>query len=288
MSIPLPGAEVLPLIFAGLMALAILLYVILDGYDLGVGMLMGFVDRPDRDRMVATIGPFWDANETWLVLGVGLLLVAFPTAHGLVLTSLYLPVALMLLGLTMRGVAFEFRVKAQEDYHLWWDRAFIAGSLLATLTQGYMLGAYIMGFAGGWIGHGFAVLSGLGLVAAYGLVGSTWLIAKTDGALQKRAIGWAKTTLILTAIGMVAVSLATPLVSARIFGPLVQPAELHRLMPIPLMTVLLFAGLWIFLARMPRADHSLDLVPFAGPAACSCSASSASPIPSTPISCRRG
>jgi cytochrome d ubiquinol oxidase subunit II len=264
MSLPLPGAEALPLIFAGLMALAILLYVILDGYDLGIGMLMGFVDRADRDRMVATIGPFWDANETWLVLGVGLLLVAFPTAHGLVLTSLYLPVALMLLGLTMRGVAFEFRVKAQEDYHLWWDRAFIAGSLLATLTQGYMLGAYIMGFAGGWIGHGFAILAGLGLVAAYGLVGSTWLIAKTDGELQKRAIGWARATLVLTAVGMVAVSLATPMVSARIFDRWFSLPNFIGLMPIPLMTMLLFAGLWIFLARMPRADHSLDLVPFAG------------------------
>ncbi len=264
MSLPLPGAEALPLIFAGLMALSILLYVILDGYDLGVGMLMGFVDRPDRDRMVATIGPFWDANETWLVLGVGLLLVAFPTAHGLVLTSLYLPVALMLLGLTMRGVAFEFRVKAQEDYHLWWDRAFIAGSLLATVTQGYMLGSYIMGFSGGWIGHGFAVLSGLGLAAAYGFVGSTWLIAKTDGELQKRAIGWARATLILTAIGMVLVSLATPLVSPRIFDRWFSLPNFIGLMPIPLMTTLLFAGLWIFLARMPRADHSLDLVPFAG------------------------
>ncbi len=246
------------------MALAILLYVILDGYDLGIGMLMAFVDRPDRDRMVSTIGPFWDANETWLVLGVGLLLVAFPTAHGLVLTSLYLPVALMLLGLTMRGVAFEFRVKAQEDYHLWWDRAFIAGSLLATVTQGYMLGAYIMGFAGGWIGHGFAILAGLGLAAAYGFVGSTWLIAKTDGDLQKRAVGWARTTLVLTAIGMVAVSLATPMVSPRIFDRWFSLPNFIGLMPIPLMTALLFAGLWIFLARMPRADHSLDLVPFAG------------------------
>ncbi len=264
MNIPLPGAEALPLIFAGLMALAILLYVILDGYDLGVGMLMAFVDRPDRDRMVATIGPFWDANETWLVLGIGLLLVAFPTAHGMVLTSLYLPVALMLLGLTMRGVAFEFRVKAQEDYHLWWDRAFIGGSLLSTLTQGYMLGSYIMGFAGGWVGHGFAVLSGLGLAAAYCFVGSTWLIAKTDGELQKRAIGWARATLVLTAIGMVLVSLATPMVSPRIFDRWFSLPNFIGLMPIPLMTAILFAGLWIFLSRMPRADHSLDLVPFAG------------------------
>ena len=139
-------AQTLPLIFAALMGLSILAYVILDGYDLGVGMLMARAERAERDRMVASIGPFWDANETWLVLGIGLLLVAFPTAHGMVLSALYLPVALMLLGLTLRGVAFEFRVKAQEQYRRWWDVAFIAGSTLASLTQGYMLGLYIMGF----------------------------------------------------------------------------------------------------------------------------------------------
>jgi cytochrome bd ubiquinol oxidase subunit II len=263
----LPGAETLPLIFAGLMALAILLYVILDGYDLGIGMLMGLVERPVRDRMVATIGPFWDANETWLVLGIGLLLVAFPMAHGMVLTALYLPVALMLLGLTLRGVAFEFRVKAQEDYHTWWDRAFVAGSVLATLTQGYMLGHYIMGFAGGWLAHGFAALAGLGLAAAYALVGATWLIAKTDGELQRRAVAWARAALLLTALGMVLVSVATPLVSPRIFERWFSLPNFIGLMPIPLMTGLLFLGLWIFLARMPRADHSLDLVPFAGASA---------------------
>ncbi|MFY8115043.1 MAG: cytochrome d ubiquinol oxidase subunit II, partial [Rhabdaerophilum sp.] len=111
----------LPIVFAALMAVSILAYVILDGYDLGVGMLMVQGDRSERDRMIATIGPFWDANETWLVLGIGLLLVAFPAAHGLILTELYLPVALMLLGLTLRGVAFEFRVKAQAHYQNAWD-----------------------------------------------------------------------------------------------------------------------------------------------------------------------
>ena len=149
-------AHSLPLIFAGLMGISILLYVILDGYDLGVGMLMAGGDRAERDKMVATIGPFWDANETWLVLGIGLLLVAFPTAHGMVLQALYLPVALMLLGLTMRGVAFEFRVKAREQHHRWWDWAFIGGSGLSALTQGYMLGLYIMGFQEGWQTHLFA------------------------------------------------------------------------------------------------------------------------------------
>lgn len=254
----------LPLIFAALMGISILLYVILDGYDLGVGMLMACVDRPDKDRMIATIGPFWDANETWLVLGIGLLLVAFPVAHGVVLTSLYLPVALMLLGLTLRGVAFEFRVKAQEDYHRWWDWAFIGGSALASLMQGYMLGLYVMGFSGGWQAHLFALLAAFGLAAAYAFVGATWLIAKTDGDLQKRAVHWSRAALLLTASGMVVVSVATPLVSQRIFERWFSFPNVIGLAPIPLMTGALFLALWVFLRRMPRADHSLDLVPFLG------------------------
>ncbi len=254
----------LPVIFAGLMGLSILAYVVLDGYDLGVGMLMARADKPESDRMIATIGPFWDANETWLVLGIGLLLVAFPTAHGMVLTALYLPVALMLLGLTLRGVAFEFRVKAQEDYRHWWDRAFIAGSTLASLTQGYMLGLYIMGFAEGMVAQVFALLSGVGLAAAYMFIGATWLIAKTDGDLQVRAVRWARGTMLLTLVGMIAVSIATPLVSPRIFDRWFSFPDIIGLMPIPLMTGALFMALWVFLKRMPRADHSLALVPFLG------------------------
>jgi cytochrome bd ubiquinol oxidase subunit II len=260
------NADTLPLIFAALMGVSVLAYVILDGYDLGVGMLMAHADRPERDRMIATIGPFWDANETWLVLGIGLLLVAFPAAHGMVLTALYMPVALMLLGLTLRGVAFEFRVKAREHHRNWWDFAFIAGSALASLMQGYMLGLYIMGFQGGWATQAFALLAALGLAAAYVFVGATWLVAKTDGELQKRAVGWARGGLVATAIGMVGVSLATPLVSERIFHRWFDFPSIIGLMPIPLMTAALFLALWVFLRRMPRADHSLDLVPFMGAA----------------------
>jgi cytochrome d ubiquinol oxidase subunit II len=254
----------LPLIFAALMGVSILAYVILDGYDLGVGMLMAAGDRTERDRMVATIGPFWDANETWLVLGIGLLLVAFPTAHGMVLQALYLPVALMLLGLTMRGVAFEFRVKAQEQYHRWWDWAFIAGSALAALTQGYMLGLYIMGFTPGWMSQAFALAAALGLAASYCFVGATWLIGKTDGVLQGRAVIWARRTMIATLVSMVAVSLATPLVSPRILDRWFAFPNIIGLMPIPLMTGALFVALWVFLKRMPRSDHTMDFVPFMG------------------------
>lgn len=257
-------SHTLPLIFAALMAISILAYVILDGYDLGVGMLMAHGDRAERDKMVATIGPFWDANETWLVLGIGLLLVAFPTAHGVVLQALYLPVALMLLGLTLRGVAFEFRVKAQAQYQRWWDWAFIGGSTLSSLTQGYMLGLYIMGFKEGWVTHAFALAAAAGLAAAYCFVGATWLIGKTDGALQRRAVGWSRWTLVATAISMMAVSLATPLVSPRIFERWFAFPNIIGLLPIPLMTGALFLSLWVFLKRMPRTDHSLDFVPFLG------------------------
>src|SRR3954449_6557336 len=140
----------LPFIFMALMGLAMLAYVILDGFDLGVGILLPLAPRHEHDPMVASIGPFWDANETWLVLGIGILLVAFPKAHGLVLTELYLPVALMLVGLVLRGVAFDFRVKAKSAHKATWDRLFFGGSLLAAAAQGWMLGRYVSGFGTGW------------------------------------------------------------------------------------------------------------------------------------------
>src|SRR3989475_8687666 len=152
------NAELLPLIFAALMGIAILAYVVLDGYDLGVGMLMPGAERAEHDLMVASIGPFWDANETWLVLGIGLLLVAFPAAHGVVLGALYLPVAAMLVGLMLRGVAFELRIKAEGWHRELWNWLFRAGSTLARFAQGRMLGRYITGFApglGAWL---FAVV----------------------------------------------------------------------------------------------------------------------------------
>lgn len=246
------------------MGVSILAYVILDGYDLGIGMLMAFAGRPERDKMIATIGPFWDANETWLVLGIGLLLVAFPVAHGLVLTALYMPVTFMLIGLIMRGVAFEFRVKAQSQYRDLWDYAFIGGSALSSLMQGYMLGLYIMGFQSGWMAQGFAVLAAIGLAAAYLFVGSTWLIAKTDSHLQVRSVFWARISLILTALGIIIVSMATPLISPRIFERWFAFPNIIGLLPIPLMTGALFIALFVFLRRMPRLDHTLDFVPFMG------------------------
>src|ERR687898_2341319 len=175
----------LPVAFAGLMGVAILLYVVLDGYDLGVGILSGAAEDKHRDRMIASIGPFWDANETWLVLAVGLLLVAFPLAHGVILTALYLPVFVLLFGLILRGVAFDFRAKVPAHRKHRWNRAFFAGSLIASLAQGYMLGVYVLGLATGLPAMVFGALVALCLAAAYAAMGSAWLIYKTEGQLPQ-------------------------------------------------------------------------------------------------------
>jgi cytochrome d ubiquinol oxidase subunit II len=160
--------------------------------------------------MISTIGPFWDANETWLVLGVGILLIAFPKAHGLVLTALYLPVALMLVGLILRGVAFDFRVKAQAAHKPMWNRAFFIGSGLAAASQGWMLGHYVTGLSAGWQYQLFAAAIALALPAAYVLLGACWLILKTEDELQRRAVQWAKRAWVPVVIGMGLISLITP------------------------------------------------------------------------------
>ena len=242
----------LPLAFALVMALAMLAYVILDGYDLGVGVLLRRADdEAQKDTMIASIGPFWDANETWLVLGVGVLLVAFPLAHGVILGALYLPVALMLFGLTLRGVAFDFRVKAQAEHKPLWDRAFYAGSLLAGWSQGFMLGGLVTGFTKDGGAQVFSALIGLCLVAAYCLLGAGWLIMKTEGALQLKAVRWAQTSLWLTAAGVAAISLATPWVSPRIFDKWFSFPNVILLLPIPAMTVALFVVMARSLKRLP-------------------------------------
>jgi len=242
----------LPVIFAGLMALAMLIYVILDGYDLGVGVLLPFAGEDEKDMMIASIGPFWDANETWLVLGVGLLLTAFPMAHGVILGALYLPVALMLLGLILRGVAFDFRVKAHADHKPWWNAAFAAGSLLASLSQGVMLGRYLTGFAPGLEAWGFALLTGVGLTAAYTLLGAGWLVMKTEGRLQARAIGWARHSVTGAALAVIAVSVITPLVSQRIADKWFVLPDFLLLLPLPLISLALFITLAMALPRLAR------------------------------------
>jgi cytochrome d ubiquinol oxidase subunit II len=241
----------LPVVFMGLMAIALLLYVVLDGYDLGVGVLLQLANEDDKDVMVSSIGPFWDANETWLVLGIGILLVAFPVAHGVILTALYMPVALMLTGLILRGVAFDFRIKAQAQFKPLWNSLFWAGSLLAGLSQGFMLGRYITGFAAGPGPLAFAALTAFCLPSAYASLGAGWLILKTRGALQLRAVSWARRAWWGTAAGIVAVSVASPLVSARIFDKWLTLPYVVLLAPLPLVTLSLLLLAARSLRRLP-------------------------------------
>jgi cytochrome d ubiquinol oxidase subunit II len=254
----------LPLAFAGLMGLSMLIYSVLDGYDLGTGMLMAWADDDEKDRMIGSIGPFWDANETWLVLGVGLLLVAFPAAHGVILSNLYLPVAVMLIGLILRGVSFDFRAKAKAQRKTFWNRAFCAGSLATALAQGYMLGAYILGFDKSAGGIAFSILCGVCVAAGYCLIGGAWLIMKTEGDLQRKAVRWARLGLIGTMAGILLVSLATPLASPRIFEKWFSFPNILLLAPIPVMTGALAIGLYLLLRRLPHPRDHWQWVPFAG------------------------
>jgi cytochrome bd ubiquinol oxidase subunit II len=235
-------AETLPVVFMALMGAAMLAYVVLDGYDLGVGLLLPRAGDADKDTMVSSIGPFWDANETWLVLGVGILLIAFPKAHGVILSALYLPVALMLVGLILRGVAFDFRVKAQAAHKPLWNAAFFAGSGLAAVSQGWMLGRYITGLADGWQYQVFAAVIALLLPAAYVLLGACWLIMKTAGELQLHAVRWAKLAWPPVVLGMALISLATPLVSDTVRERWFTMPAFIALLPIPVMTLFALAG----------------------------------------------
>ena len=252
-----------PAIFVFLMALSMLIYVVLDGYDLGVGILLSRAGDAEKDEMISSIGPFWDANETWLVLGVGILLVAFPVAHGVILGGLYLPATFMLVGLILRGVAFDFRVKAHTDFRRWWNRAFYLGSLLAALSQGFMLGIYLQGFQYGLANVAFASLIALCLVAGYALLGASWLILKTEGALQARAVHWAHASLWLTGVGIAAVSVATPLVSSRIFDKWFAVPNVFMLAPVPVLTLLVFLTCERALRRMRSDPGHRDWLPFA-------------------------
>jgi cytochrome bd ubiquinol oxidase subunit II len=252
----------LPLIFAGLMGVSILIYVVLDGFDLGIGILSVFAGDDDKDTMVASIGPFWDANETWLVLAIGLLLVAFPAAHGIILTTLYLPVFVLLVGLILRGIAFDFRSKVSKRSKRIWNRLFFTGSVMASLAQGYMLGIYVLGLDTGLPAIAFAAMVAFCLAASYAAIGAAWLIYKTEGELQRKAVAWLRLCLILTALGMAAISLATPFASTRIFDKWFTTPEIYMLAPLPIVTGAVFLGIWLLTAKLPRHDDSLAILPF--------------------------
>jgi cytochrome d ubiquinol oxidase subunit II len=251
----------LPLIFMALMGISMLVYVVSDGYDLGVGLLMPRANATEKDVLIASIGPFWDANETWLVLGIGILLIAFPKAHGLVLSQLYLPVTLMLIGLMLRGVAFDFRVKAKDVHKATWDRLFFAGSLLASMSQGWMLGRYISGFGQGWNYPVFAAAIAFALPAAYVLLGAAWLIMKTEGDLQRKAIRWAKLAWWPVVGGMVLISLATPWISATVRERWFELPAIIALLAIPLTTAIALVTTRLVLDQ-PIVRKELCWLPF--------------------------
>jgi len=247
----------LPLVFAILMGAAVLAYVVLDGYDLGVGMLMPGATPEEQNVMVASIGPFWDANETWLVLGVGILLIAFPAAHGYILGELYLPVAAMLVGLMLRGVAFELRVKAVGWHAELWNWLFWFGSFLASFSQGYMLGRYLTAFLPGWGPTVFSLLVGAALCGGYVLLGATWLVLRTEGELQRKAMGWTRWGLLWVALGVALVSLGSPMVSEIVYQRWFDFPRTLALMVLPAASVVSWLWVWRSLGRS-------DWKPFAG------------------------
>jgi len=257
-------AQTLPVIFVGLMALAVIVYAILDGYDLGVGILLPIAPEAERERdiMIASIGPFWDANETWLVLAVGLMLIAFPAAHSLILMNLYLPVVIMLIGLIMRGVAFDFRAKAAVAHKLAWDRIFKFGSLLTTLTQGYMLGAYVTGFETSVLTIIFCLLSAIGVSAAYCYIGSAWLILKTENDLQKRAIDWTQKSGRITFVGILAVSLINLWINPNVFDRWFEFPLVFFALLIPVISLSAFSANEVLLNRLPKTQDRHCWLPF--------------------------
>jgi cytochrome d ubiquinol oxidase subunit II len=236
----------LPLFFVSVMGLALLIYIVLDGFDLGIGMLLPLANEDEKDRMIAAIGPFWDANETWIVLGVGVLLIAFPIAHGVVLTALYLPVTFMLIGLILRGVAFDFRVKAKSEYKCMWNRLFALGSFIAATSQGWMLGKYVMGLEDSVVSFLFAMAIALALPALYVMLGCGWLFIKTDGDLYQKVRRWARITVLPMGLGLFLISIATPIASETIAAKWFSLPAAIGLLPIPVTCMLAYTVIvWV-------------------------------------------
>ncbi|MBB5186738.1 cytochrome d ubiquinol oxidase subunit II [Zhongshania antarctica] len=256
----------LPIIYMGVMGLALLIYVMLDGYDLGVGLLLPLAEEDEKDMMIASIGPFWDANETWIVLGVGILLIAFPLAHGIILSGLYLPVTIMLMGLMLRGVAFDLRVKAGDHHRGRWNKAFFAGSLIASTAQGWMLGAYITGLQDNITSLLFSALIAMTLPALYLILGCGWLLMKTEGALLNKAIAWGRMAIWPMGLGLFMVSVATPMVSPAIAAKWFTLPYTILLLPIPLSCIICYVAIFILLGKPNILRHGYGWLIYAATA----------------------
>jgi cytochrome d ubiquinol oxidase subunit II len=245
-------------IWISIIAFAIIMYVILDGFDLGIGILSPFVhEAKHRDIMISTILPVWDGNETWLVFGGACLFGAFPLAFSVLLPNLYLPMLIMVMALLFRGVAFEFRLKADTSKQVW-EWSFFGGSLVATFMQGVLLGAFIEGFREmphhiyvltyNWLSP-FSVGCGIALIFGYALLGSTWLISKTTGKLQDLCYKYAKITLLAIAVIAVAISFWTPLVDPQILSRWLDPQLMVYLSILPLSSILIWLAAWRALTK---------------------------------------
>lgn len=255
----------LPLLWAFLLGVAVTLYVCLDGFDLGLGILFPFTPAEhDRDVMMNTVAPFWDGNETWLIFGGAGLFVVFPLAYSIIMPAVYLPIMIMLLALIFRGVAFEYRWVAKPD-HWMWDLAFAYGSIVATFMQGVILGALLQGvtvngdaFSGGMLDWAtpFTVFCGIALVFGYALLGATWLIMKTEGELAQENRSRSEFLLIAVVVSMAIVSLWTPFLFERIYDRWFSTPNFYYLMPVPLLTAAAAFTCW----RGLRSGS--DVVPF--------------------------
>ena len=245
----------LPLVWGFIIATAVFLYAALDGFDLGCGIIFPFAPSDKcRDSIMNSIAPFWDGNETWLVLGGGGLFASFPLAYSILMPAFYIPIMLMLLGLIFRGVAFEFRFKADESHKKIWDVAFHGGSILAAFMQGIILGNFVQGvevdgrnYAGGALdwANGFSVIAGLGVIFAYALLGSTWIVMKTNGITQEWARKVASYVLVYVAISMGIISISMPFVEERITKLWFSLPNFFYLLPIPCLTLIAFIRLWL-------------------------------------------
>ena len=258
----------LSVIWFVIIVFATLMYIVMDGFDLGIGILFPAIqDADDRDVMVNSVAPVWDGNETWLVLGGAGLFGAFPLAYAVIVDALTIPLTLMLLGLIFRGVAFEFRFNATPAHRPFWDKAFLGGSILATFTQGIVVGAVLNGFSvtgrsysGGpfdWLTP-FTLFCGVVLVVAYALLGATWLVMKSENPLQDKMRRLAKKLLLAMLVVIAIISLWTPLAHSAIAERWFSLPNLWYLMPVPLLVVLI--SMWLWRSLDQQHSHALPFV----------------------------